>query len=459
MRRLFLSLKYPLKMKSKTEYNGIIAFYYFFVLIYIFNITFSHSKIEININDGISEPLPVAISEFYAEDLYSIEFGAKIKEVLVNDLENSGIFRVIDNQAFVEVPEFTKIPVFTNWRTINANMLLVAKVNLDRENNFVTLNYKLYDTFKEKEVENGKYKIVINGWRRIAHKIANSIYKKFLGIDGYFDSRIVFISEKGNEKNMVKRLAIMDQDGANFKFLTNGDELVLSPRFDTKSQRITFMSYKNRKHPPKVYILDLETGEQNLIGDMPGMTFAPFFAPDNDHVVMSLAKEGTTNIYEIDLNSRVKKELTNSSGAIDTSPSYSPDGTKILFNSDRNGPRSQIYKMDRNGSNIKKISTGKGSYRTPVWSPDGKKIAFTKILSGNFYIGIMKHDGSNERLLTGSWFEEGPSWAPNSRTIIFSRQKKTGENKLYAIDIDGNNERLFYSPTNGSQPSWSSHLH
>ncbi len=449
-----------MKVKTKNNYKVIIICHYFFafIIISLSNITFSHSKIEININDGISEALPVAISEFNGDNLDSIEFGAKINEVLVNDLENSGLFRVIDNEAFLELPAFIKTPVFANWRTINANMLLVAKVHLDRENNFVNVSYKLYDTFKEKEVENGEYKIVIDGWRRIAHKIANSIYKKFLGVEGYFDSRIIFISEKGDEKNRIKRLAIMDQDGANFKFLTDGDILTLSPRFDPKSQRIAFMSYKNRKRPPKVYVLDLETGEQDLIGDMSGMTFAPYFSPDNNHIIMSLAKKGTTNIYEIDLNSRIKKELTSSSGGIDTSPSYSPDGNSILFNSDRAGVRSQIYTMDRNGSNIKRISKEEGSYRTPTWSPDGKWIAFTKILSGNFYIGIMKPDGSDERLLTSSWLEEGPSWAPNSRTIIFSRQKRTGENKLYAIDIDGNNERLFYSPTDGSQPSWSAHL-
>ena len=337
-------------------------------------------------------------------------------------------------------------------------MILVTKVNLDRENNFVKVSYKLYDSFKEKEVEKGEYKIVIDGWRRIAHKIANSIYKKFIGIEGYFDSRIVFISEKGDEKNKIKRLAIMDQDGANFKFLTTGDELILSPRFDMKSQRITFMSYKSRKNPPKVYVLDLETGNQDLIGDMAGMTFAPNFSPDNNHVIMSLAKRGTTNIYEIDLNTKIKKELTNIPGSIDTSPSYSPDGKNILFNSDRGGRKTQVYIMDRDGANVKKISNGEGSYRTPIWSPDGKWIAFTKILLGNFYIGIMKPDGSNKRLLTSSWFEEGPSWAPNSRTIIFGRQKRDGSNKIYAIDIDGNNERLIYTPTDGSQPSWSAHL-
>jgi TolB protein len=427
-------------------------------LIFIYSTIISHSKIEINVSDGIYEALPVAVAEFEGENLDSIEFGIKIRDVLVNDLNNSGIFRIIENEAFLEIPTINKTPVFTNWRTINASMILIAKVNLDREKDFVEVSYILYDSFKEKEVEKGEYKIVIAGWRRIAHKIANSIYRKFIGVEGYFDSRIIFVSEKGDEKNRIKRLAIMDQDGANFKFLTSGNEFILSPRFDMKSQRITFMSYKNKKNLPKVYVLDLETGEQDLIGDMAGMTFAPNFSPDNNHVVMSLAKKGTTNIYEIDLNTKIKKELTNIYGFIDTSPSYSPDGKKILFNSDRGGRRTQIYVMDRDGQNIKKISSGEGSYRTPIWSPDGKWIAFTKILLGNFYIGIMKPDCSDEKLLTSSWLEEGPSWAPNSRTIIFGRQKRDGSNKIYAIDIDGNNERIIYTPTDGSQPSWSAHL-
>ena len=430
--------------------------FFLFVIVILANLQLACARIEVNIDEGISEAFPVAVAEFEGNNIDDIELGLKLREVIVNDLDKSGIFRVIDNEAFLEIPSNAKIPVFANWRTVNANMLLTAVVNLDREKNQVAVDYRLWDPFKEREVEKGTYKIAINGWRRVSHKIANSIYKRFLGVDGYFDSRIVFISEKGDEKHKMKRLAIMDQDGANFRFLTNNDEFVLSPRFDPKSQRVIYTSYKYKNKPAKVYILDLETGEQILICDMPHMSFAPRFAPDNNHAIMSLAEKGTTSIYEIDITTGIKTRLTSAFGAIDTSPSYSPDGKKIVFNSDRGRGRTQIYIMDRDGSNISKISNGEGSYRTPVWSPNGEWIAFTKILSGSFYIGVMKPDGSDEKLLTSSWLEEAPSWAPNSRTIIFSRQKRNGRSQLYAIDINGDNERFIYSPTDASQPSWSS---
>ena len=435
-------------------------FYWLFTfIITIFtNLQLAFAKIEITIDEGIFEPFPIAIAEFEGNNIDSIEFGAKLREVIANDLDKSGIFRVIDNEAFLEMPSNNKVPIFANWRTINANMLLTANIDLDREKGQISVEYKLWDTFREKEVEKGTYKIVSDGWRRISHKIANSIYKKFLGVEGYFDSRIVFISETGDEKNRTKRLAIMDQDGANFRILTSGKELVLSPRFDPKSQRIVYMSYKHKNKPPKVYVLDLETGKQTLVCDMPYMSFAPRFAPDNHYVIISLARRGTTSIYEIDIITGMETRLTKLFGVIDTSPSYSPDGKKIVFNSDRGGGKTQIYIMDRDGMNISRISAGEGNYRTPVWSPNGEWIAFTKILSGNFYMGIMKPDGSDERLLTNSWLEEAPSWSPNSRTIIFGRQRRDGRSQLYAIDVNGDNERLIYSPTDASQPSWSSHL-
>ena len=443
-------------------YSKVRPFLHYIVCIFIttvfanFNPAFA--RIEINIDEGISEAFPVAIAEFEGNNIYDINLGTKLREVVINDLDKSGIFRVIDNEAFLEIPSNTKTPIFNNWRTINANMLLTTSISLDREKDQISVEYRLWDTFREKEVEKGSYRIIADGWRRVSHKIANSIYKKFLGVDGYFDSRIVFISEKGDEKDKIKRLAIMDQDGANFRFLTSGKEFALSPRFDPKAQRIIYMSYKHKNKPPKVYVLDLETGKQTLICDIPYMSFAPRFAPDNNHAILSIAKKGTTSIYEIEIPTGIQKRLTSIFGVIDTSPSYSPDGKKVVFNSDRGGGKTQLYIMDRDGINVHKISSSEGNYRTPVWSPNGQWVAFTKILLGSFYIGIMKPDGSDERLLTSSWLEEAPSWSPNSRTIIFGRQKRDGRSQLYAIDINGDNERLVYSPTDASQPSWSSHL-
>jgi TolB protein len=422
------------------------------------SISISHAKIEVDINEGILESFPIAVAEFEWEGLDSIEFAIKIRDVIINDLEKSGIFRSVSNEAFLEIASTTKPPVFENWRIINANMLLIASVHMDKVSKQLDIKYQLWDSFKELEVERGTYKIHVDGWRRISHKIANSIYKKFLGVDGYFDSRIVFVAESGNEMHKIKRLAIMDQDGGNFRFLTSADDLVLSPSFDTKSQRIIYTIYKNKNKTPKVYVLELESGKQKLVGDMVGMSFSSRFAPDNEQIIMSLANKGATNIWEVDLNTGIKTQLTKAvKGVIDTSSSYSPDGKNIVFNSDRSGS-THVYIMDRDGSNIKKVSMGLGNYRTPIYSPDGKNIAFTKIDNGKFYIGVMNTEGGNERLLTSSWLEEGPSWAPNSQTIIFSRTKSDGKNHLYAVDINGTNERKVDSPTEGSEPSWSSYL-
>ncbi|WPX97149.1 Tol-Pal system beta propeller repeat protein TolB [Candidatus Bandiella euplotis] len=433
------------------------------LLAVIFNVLIactSYAKIEVNIDDGVFEPFPIAIAEFEGNSLDSIQYGIKLRTVLVNDLEKSGLFRVIDNDAFLEAPSNIKTPVFANWRTINANMLVVANVQISKETNKIEVSYKLWDPFKEKLVDNRAktLKIDLDSWRRVAHRIANNVYREFLGVNGYFDSMITFVSEKGVGKRKTKRLAIMDQDGANLRFLTDGKKLVLSPRFDPKSHRIIYMSFEHKYQPAKVYILNLETGRHELVGDMPGMSFAPHFAPDGNYAIMSLARKGTTNIYEVHLTNGAKKKLTHGVGTIDTSPSYSPDGKYIVFNSDRSGPAAQIYIMDRDGGNVRKISSADGRYYTPVWSPDGQWVAFTKILSGSFYIGIMRPDGTDERLLTSSWLEESPSWAPNSRTIIFGRQNRDGSNRLYAIDVDGYNERLIDSSTEASEPSWSAHL-
>lgn len=429
-----------------------------FVIALLLDINISNAELEIDIHDGTFDPFNVAITTFEGENEESNKYADKIRNTIINDLENSSLFRSISNDAFLEKPNVTTIPNFQSWKSINSELLLIGNVNVDVDTNKIEVRYKIWDPFKEIEVQRGSYKISIDGWRRISHKIANSVYKTLVGVSGYFDSRVVFVSEKGPELNKIKRLAIMDQDGHGFRFLTTGKDLVLSPRFDPKSQKIIYMSYKVRNQPPKVYILDLESGEQRVIGDIRGMSFAPRFSPDNDHAIISLAIGGTSNIYEIDLDTGEKIQLTNQKGFIDTSPDYSNDAKKIVFNSDRDFGRTHIYVMNRDGSDITKISGGDGSYRTPVWSPDGKWIAFTKILSGNFYIGIMKPDGSEEKLLTSSWLEESPSWAPNSNTIIFGRQKRDGKNQLYAIDISGHNERLIYSHTDGSQPSWSPYL-
>ncbi|MCW9046213.1 MAG: Tol-Pal system beta propeller repeat protein TolB, partial [Alphaproteobacteria bacterium] len=318
------------------------------------------------------------------------------------------------------------------------------------------VEFRLWDVFAEQQMVGLAYYTVPENWRRISHIIADAIYKRITGETGYFDTRIVYISETGSPINRIKRLAIMDQDGANHRFLTDGSNLVLTPRFSPTLQEITYMSYFN--DTPRVYIFNIDSGRQELLGDFPGMTFAPRFAPDGNSVIMSMAKDGNSEIYAMDLRTRRVKRLTKHS-AIDTSPSYSPDGKFVTFNSDRGGTQ-QIYVMRSDGSGVKRISFGKGRYATPVWSPRGDLIAFTKFTGGVFSIGVMRPDGSGERILSNGFLVESPTWAPNGRVITFFRETPVGKkgdvrSKLYTIDLTGYNERQIKTPVGASDPAWS----
>ena len=287
----------------------------------------------------------------------------------------------------------------------------------------------------------------------MAHIIADAIYERLTGEKGYFDSRVVFVDESGNKAKRTKRLAIMDQDGANVRYLTNGDDLVITPRFSPSKQEITYMSFSGNE--PRVYLLQLETGQRELLGDFPGMTFAPRFSPDGQRVVLSINRDdGNSDIFIVDLRSRATQRLTNSN-SISTSPSFSPDGSKIVFTSDRGG-QTQIYAMNSDGSGQARISFGAGSYSTPVWSPRGDLIAFTKQTGGEFAIGVMRTDGSGERILTSSFHNEGPTWAPNGRVLMFFREPQgSGGPRLYSIDLSGRNEQKVATPNFGSDPAWS----
>jgi len=409
------------------------------------------AALKIDITQGNVEPMPIAINPFYDESGFENEFAKNMKDVITNDLVGSGLFRSIDSETFLEKLTADQVPTHVSWRQIGA--LAVSSAKVTREKEEIAIEFRLWDPSTEEQVSSIKFKIKNEkAWRRAGHKIADIIYSQLTGETGYFDTRLLFVSESGDFKKRQKKLAIMDQDGANYKELTDGRHMVLTPRFDSKLQRAIYMSYKNTV--PQVYLLDIATGSQNLIGNFPGMSFAPRFSPEGEHAVMSIAKDGTTDIYEVSLKSKNIKRLTEGFGTIDTSPSYSPDGKKIVFTSDRGG-RPQLYVMNRNGSDVQRISFGDGSYSTPVWSPRGDFIAYTKQNGGTFYIGVMRPDGTGERLLSSSWMDEGPTWAPNGRVIMFSRQKMGEGYKLFAIDLTGFNERRIPTPTDASDPAWS----
>lgn len=418
------------------------------------------APLKIDITQGNVEPMPIALPDLTAGDANSAAIGRDIMGVVSADLERSGLFRPIDQNAFIENITYGQaLPRFADWRQINAQALVTGTVDPAGEGQ-VKVTFRLWDVLGESQLTGKEFNTLTGNWRRVAHLIADEIYKRLTGEDGYFDTRVVYVAESGPAKRRIKRLAIMDQDGANHKFLTDGRHLVLTPRFSPNSQEILYMSYQGKT--PKVYLRDLQTGREEVVGSFDGMSFAPRFADDGNRIIMSIARDGITNIHEMDLRTRRMRQLTDHPG-IDTSPSYAPDGDRIVFNSDRGG-KQQLYVMNADGSGVQRISFGDGNYGTPVWSPRGDLIAFTKMSGGRFYIGVMRPDGTGERLLTESWLDEGPTWAPNGRVLMFTRQERSsanrpGRSRLFSIDLTGHNLREVVTPIDASDPAWSPLLH
>ena len=408
--------------------------------------------VELNITQGNIQPLPIAIPDFVGDGSVAPELAREISGVVANDLKASGLFLPIDRAAFIENgvgPD--RVPRFEDWRVVNAQALAVGRIGASEGK--LRAEFRLWDVFAGTQLAGEQFFARSKDARRIGHIIADAIYERITGEKGYFDTRIVFVDEFGPKNKRMKRLAIMDQDGFNVRLLTKGQNLVLTPRFSPTTQEITYTSFEGET--PKVHLLNIETGQKEIVGAFPGMTFAPRFSPDGQRIVMSLERDGNSNLFAMDLRSRRTIRLTNT-GAIDTAPCYSPDGREIVFESDREGSR-QIYVMGADGSNPRRISQGGGSYSTPVWSPRGDLIAFTKMSGGQFLIGVMKPDGSGERILTEGFHNEGPTWAPNGRVLMFFREQPgaAGGPRLYTIDLTGYNERQVATPAFGSDPAWS----
>ena len=442
-----------------------------FVKIIIFLILIpskSFGLIEVDITRGNLDPLPIAVSPLSIDEnsrqnfekiLKKKNIGEEISKIIEVNLKTSGLFNPLNKDAFLQAPDIANLkPRFEDWNLIKAQALITGKVSYTDEK--LRVEFRLWDVLAGKEMVALAFTTVPTNWRRVGHIITDKVYQRLTGEKGYFDTRIIYVAEEGPKTKRIKKLAIMDQDGANNKFLTLGNELVLTPRFNPTSQMVTYLSYF--RNLPRVYLLDIETGTQEVVGDFPGMTFAPRFSPDGKKIIMSFAKDGNSEIYTMDLENRIVEKITNHP-SIDTSPSFSPDGKFICFNSDRSGYQ-QIYVMKSDGSKVKRISFGKGLYGTPVWSPRGDLIAFTKLHKGKFYIGVMRTDGTGERLLTENFYQEAPSWSPNGRVLIFYRETKTDDKgegfsaKLWSIDLTGYNERMVKTPTDASDPSWSSLL-
>ncbi|MBL8691575.1 MAG: Tol-Pal system protein TolB [Rhodospirillaceae bacterium] len=412
------------------------------------------AALRIDITRGKVEPLPIAVTSFTASKADEAQTGVNVAGVVAADLERSGLFRPLNPRSFVQTPEALKAgPRFADWRVIGAQALVQGHVETQGDGR-LKVEFRLFDVFAGEQMTGLAYYSTPANWRRMAHFVSDAIYKRITGEDGYFDTRIVYIAESGPKTRPIKRLAIMDQDGANHKFLTDGADMVLTPRFSPTAQEITYLSYF--RNEPRVYLFNIDSGRQELVGNFPGMTFAPRFSPDGQKVIFAMASEGRSNLYTLDLRTRQQTRLT-TGNALDVSPSYSPDSKRIVFSSDRGG-KPNLYTMNAAGGEAQRISFGEGRFHTPVWSPRGDLIAYTQENDG-FSLGVMRPDGSGARTLSKSWLQDGPTWAPNGRVLMFYRQSdawgRGGKVRLYSIDLTGFNEREVVTPTEGSDPAWS----
>ncbi|HTT81423.1 MAG TPA: Tol-Pal system beta propeller repeat protein TolB [Stellaceae bacterium] len=418
----------------------------------------ARADLRLDITRGQIKPVPIAIPAFAGGGAAG-QAGGDIAGVVTNDLQSSGLFQPLDPHSFLAAVSAGAQPNFADWKPLGAQALVTGSVQ--DQGAGLQVEFRLWDVLAGQQLTGFAYTTTASNWRRVAHKIADAIYQRITGEEGYFDTRIAYVADSGPAQNRVRRLAIMDQDGANNRYLTDGRYLVLTPRFAPSAQEIAYLSYSSGQ--PNVYLMNLETGQRRSIGNFPGMTFAPRFSPDGGRLIFSRAEGGASNIFTLGLGGGGISRLTGGD-AINTSPCYSPDGSQVVFNSDRGGSQ-QLYVMSAGGGGAHRISFGSGKYGTPVWSPRGDLIAFTKIGASSFYIGVMGPDGSGERLLTQGYLVEGPTWAPNGRVLMYFSEGPMNASgggslpRLYSIDLTGYNNREVATPGGASDPAWSPLLH
>jgi TolB protein len=435
-----------------------IAFVVFALFVFILNS--ARAELKVDIIAGNVEPISVAVQKFETDGKSLAKDAATIREVVEADLKRTGIFHIVNHNAFPEYVKMDAMPAFKSWAAIKARVLVQSKLTKTKDGKY-QLDFFVWDIDGKEQIEAQSLAASKNSVRRLGHIMADAIYERLTGEVGYFDTQIVFIAESGPVDARVKRMAIMDQDGFGMRYLSDKKTFVMSPHFSPNMQSIVFLSYYN--DDPMVWILDLNTGAQRRLGQFGGMNFAPRFSPDGTRVALSLVKNGITHIYEYDIENNFLRQLT-TGDSINTSPSYSPDGRKIAFNSDRGGSQ-QIYVLDLDTGKFRRITYGAGRYATPAWSPDGQFIAFTKIADDTFYVGVMNPEGKNEKILAGGWFMEAPSWAPGSRRIVYYETERTEDDierisHIRSVDITGQNIYDIELPdgVNGTEPTWSPRL-
>jgi len=413
----------------------------------------AQAPLRIEITEGVIEPMPFAAPAFVPDTPAAADLAARITQVVIDNLVGTGLFREVPRSAHIgRISNFDAPVQFADWRAINAQALITGAAG--QQGDQVTVRFRLWDVFAQAPLGEGlQFAGTATAWRRMGHKVGDAVYSRLTGESGYFDSRVAYIAASGPKNARRKQVAVMDYDGANSITLTDGNALVLTPRISRSARQILYTSYE--AGAPRVFMIEAGGGRRQVLDDVQGMTFAPRFSPDGNRAVFSMSTGTGSDIFVSDIGSRRRTQLTQTS-SIDTAPCFSQDGGQIVFESDRAGTQ-QLYVMSSGGGEARRISFGDGRYATPVWSPRGDLIAFTKLVGGRFHVGVMRADGSNERLLTASYIDEGPSWAPNGRVLMFFRETpgETGGPQLYSVDITGRNLRRVPTAGFASDPSWS----
>jgi len=418
----------------------------------------ARAELKIDIIAGNVAPIPVAVQEFESAPANK-KLAGQLRDVVVADLKSTGLFRMINRDAYPEHVKLDEMPNFADWAAIRAQVLVQGRLT-EIDGGKLRLEFYVWDIAGKEQIEAQSLTASVSSARRLGHIMADGIYERLTGEVGYFDTQIIFIAETGAPDARVQRMAIMDSDGYNFRYMSDGADMVMSPHFSPNMQTVVFLSYHN--NDPMVWSLDMNTGDQRRLGKFGGMTFAPRFSPDGSKIALSLAKGDAVNLYEYDIASRKLRQLT-FGDYIDTSPSYSPDGSKIAFNSNRSGTQ-QIHLLNMADLTQKRLTYGAGRYATPAWNPRGDYIAFTKISDDTFYIGIMTDAGKNEKILASGWFLENPNWAPGGRRLVYYTTDKVSNtdraSHIRSVDINGMNDYEIKLPDglSGTEPTWSPRL-
>jgi TolB protein len=410
------------------------------------------SDAPITVSGAQNAPIPIAVTTFTDPSGGASDLGTQISGVISDDLSHCGLFRAIDPTSFVPNSVANGTPVWANWTILGVQALITGDV-ADQGGGQLRVEFRLWNVASQQQTQGTAYTTTAANWRRIAHIIADVVYQQMIGEKGYFDSRVAYISDAGRVTSPIRRLAVMDYDGANNQFLTDGAAMALSPEYNPVRQELAFVSFQDNN--PRVYIFNLQTGAERLVGSFGEMTIGPRFSPDGNTLLMSVSRNGGSAIVQVSPSGGSMTPLTDYN-SINVTPSYSPDGSQIVFNSDRDGNQ-QLFVMPASGGSAKRISFGPGQYAEPAWSPRGDLIAYTFWGSGGFSIGVMAPDGSGERIISQGFLVEGATFCPNGRVIMFYRQtpNEVGhDSRLVTIGIDGFNERLVETPTNASDPSW-----